>query len=140
MCMDSLDKSFRAFGGDDQLRSPSTSVAIYEKYGLRGVHVNEEQAKLLNGLSDDALLFYLAFTHIDGTDGLANGVGRNMHLELRWAKEIIVGESLALPQRSNHHDANVASRSELVVMRVRRYGVRVTKMSTTSVVLTFITR
>jgi hypothetical protein len=34
------------------------------------------QAAYLDTFSRDACLFYLAFTHVDGTDGIANGVGQ----------------------------------------------------------------
>jgi hypothetical protein len=40
--------------------------------------VNSNQADSLDELSLDARLFYFAFTFVDGTDGIANGVGRNI--------------------------------------------------------------
>jgi hypothetical protein len=75
--MDHVDKSFRKLeGGCDE------PIIAYHKFcaadGVRSLAVNSNQAEFLDGLSLDARLFYLAFAHVDGTDGIANGVARNI--------------------------------------------------------------
>jgi hypothetical protein len=46
--------------------------------GVHPLMMRREQAHYLDTFSADAQLFYLAFTHVDGTDGIANGVGRHI--------------------------------------------------------------
>jgi hypothetical protein len=75
--MDHVDKSFRQLeGGRDD------PIIAYHKFcannGVSSMAVNSNQAEFLDSLSLDARLFYLAFTFVDGTDGIANGVGRNI--------------------------------------------------------------
>jgi hypothetical protein len=81
MCIDSLDKKFREIGGNVLDISPSNLVnygAYMSNDGVHSMICSREQALFLDELSRDACLFYLAFTFVDGTDGIANGVGRHI--------------------------------------------------------------
>jgi hypothetical protein len=89
LSVDRVDKEFRsragtaaaAFNGDvKRARTRSMALVALGKYsaadGVHGMFVSKEQETYLSSLSADALLFYLAFTFVDGTDGLGNGIGR----------------------------------------------------------------
>jgi hypothetical protein len=81
MCIDSLDKQFRKIGGNVLDINPSNLVN-YGAYmcndGVHSMTCSREQALFLDELSRDACLFYLAFAFVDGIDGIANGIGRNI--------------------------------------------------------------
>jgi hypothetical protein len=83
--MDSVDKKFREKEHDTD-RDASTDLVPYKRYKANnGVHpllMSREQADYLRTLSNifnpNACLYYLAFTFVDGTDGIANGIGRHI--------------------------------------------------------------
>jgi hypothetical protein len=81
MCIDAVEKKYRE-KEHDAYREASDGHVAYKRYmsnnGVKPLMMRREQAKYLNTFSDDAQLFYLAFTHVDGTDGIANGVGRHI--------------------------------------------------------------
>jgi hypothetical protein len=75
-CMNSVDRTFRKKEGGSY-----NPVLDYERYSAAdGVHRMQCRAFQANFLEDkpspDARLFYLAFTFVDGTDGIANGIAR----------------------------------------------------------------
>jgi hypothetical protein len=76
--MDYLDMNYRRLEGSGR----DDTIIAYNSFrasdGVSSMAVNRNQAEFLDGLSLDARLFYLAFTFVDGTDGIANGVGRNI--------------------------------------------------------------
>jgi hypothetical protein len=80
MCIDSVDKKYREIGDKDP--NYSSNLINYGAYmcidGVHSMTCRREQATFLDELSRDACLFYLAFTFVDGTDGIANGIGRNI--------------------------------------------------------------
>jgi hypothetical protein len=80
MCIDAVDKKFREIGDKDS--NYSSNLINYGAYmsndGVHPMACSREQALFLDELSRDACLFYLAFTFADGTDGIANGIGRNV--------------------------------------------------------------
>jgi hypothetical protein len=98
MCIDAVEKKYQEKEHDAN-RDASVGYFAYKRYmannGVKPLMMRREQADYLDTLSDDAQLFYLAFTHIDGTDGIANGVGRNIllaeHPELRRDQGRILG-------------------------------------------------
>jgi hypothetical protein len=78
MCIDAFEKKYRE---KENHRDASNGKYIaYKRYmANNGVHplmVSSNQAEYLDTFSKDAQLFYLAFTHVDGTDGIANGIGQ----------------------------------------------------------------
>jgi hypothetical protein len=79
MCIDAIEKKYREKEHDAN-RNAASKYFAYKRYmANNGVHplmIRREQAHYLNTFSADAQLFYLAFTHVDGTDSIANGVGR----------------------------------------------------------------
>jgi hypothetical protein len=74
-CIDHLDKSFRRLKGTSR-----TPIIGYHKFcannGVNSMAVTSKQAEFLDALTMNARLFYLAFAFVDGTDGIANGIGR----------------------------------------------------------------
>jgi hypothetical protein len=83
MCIDAVDKKYRE-KEEAEPNSSSSILTSHVEYGYKtnnGVHqmvVSLNQALYLDTFSPEARLFYLAFTHVDGTDGIANGVGRHI--------------------------------------------------------------
>jgi hypothetical protein len=79
MCIDAVEKKYSAKEHEAN-RVASTEYFAYKRYmannGVKPLMMRREQADYLDTLSNDAQLFYLAFTHVDGTDGIANGVGQ----------------------------------------------------------------
>jgi hypothetical protein len=81
MCIDAVEKKYveKEHGAN---RDASSDYFAYKLYmannGVKPLIMRREQADYLDTLSNDAQLFYLAFTHVDGTDGIANGVGRHI--------------------------------------------------------------
>jgi hypothetical protein len=62
-------------------RDAATDIAYKRYMANNGVHplmMRREQADYLDTFSPDARLFYLAFAFVDGTDGIANGIARNI--------------------------------------------------------------
>jgi hypothetical protein len=86
MCIAAVEKKYRMKenGERDSSSSILTSLPSHVEYGYKtnnGVHqmeVSLNQALYLDSFSPEARLFYLAFTHVDGTDGIANGVGQHI--------------------------------------------------------------
>jgi hypothetical protein len=83
MCIDAVDKKYREKEHDANRDSSTSEQDIaYKRYmANNGVHplmMRKEQADYLDTFSNDAQLFYLAFCFVDGTDGIANGVGRHI--------------------------------------------------------------
>jgi hypothetical protein len=80
MCIDAVDNQFRDIGNKDLNYYPNQIA--YGKYkandGVHSMSCNSEQAAYLNKLSRDACLFYLAFTFVDGTNGIANGIAQHI--------------------------------------------------------------
>jgi hypothetical protein len=81
MCIDAVETKYREKEHDAN-RDPLEEYFAYKLYmannGVKPLLMRREQAAYLDTLSADAQLFYLAFTHVDGTDGIANGVGRHI--------------------------------------------------------------
>jgi hypothetical protein len=81
MCIDAVEKKY-CDKEHDASRDASEEYFAYKLYmannGVKPLMMRREQADYLDTLSNDAQLFYLAFTHVDGTDGIANGVGRHI--------------------------------------------------------------
>jgi hypothetical protein len=81
MCIDAVERKFYSKAHASN-RDASTDLVAYKRYmANNGVHplmITSDQAEYLDTFSANAQLFYLAFTHVDGTDGTANGVGRNI--------------------------------------------------------------
>jgi hypothetical protein len=81
-CMDSVDKKYREKEHERNWDSSNRQHIAYHRYmANNGVHplvMRREQADYLDTFSPNARLFYLAFTHVDGTDGIANGIGRHI--------------------------------------------------------------
>jgi hypothetical protein len=79
--MSIVDKKFREIEHDAN-RDASNDTIAYRRYmANNGVHplmILKNQAEYLDTFSNDAQLFYLAFTFVDGTDGIANGIGRHI--------------------------------------------------------------
>jgi hypothetical protein len=75
--MDCVDKRFRRLKGTSR-----TPVIAYHSFwannGVSRMGVTSKQADFLDTLSLDARLFYLAFTFVDGTDGISNGIARHI--------------------------------------------------------------
>jgi hypothetical protein len=90
--MESVDKTYREKEHDNAKQGGATSTADlfastvqysdYKRYmandGVQQMRVSLNQTNYLNALSADAQLFFIAFTHVDGTDGVANGIGRHI--------------------------------------------------------------
>jgi hypothetical protein len=80
MCIDAVDKKYREIGNN--ALDYSSNLINYGAYmcndGVHSMTCSREQALFLDELSRDACLFYLAFAFVDGTDGIANGIGRNI--------------------------------------------------------------
>jgi hypothetical protein len=79
MCIDAVEKKYRKKEHEANRDATSGYIAYKGYMANNGVHplmMRREQADYLNTFSNDAQLFYLAFTHVDGTDGIANGVGQ----------------------------------------------------------------
>ena len=81
MCVDSTDKTFRSLEGNSTEES-SNPIVIYDRYkahdGVHAMKVSQNQADYLNSLSPNARLVFLAFTHVDGTDGIGNAIARKI--------------------------------------------------------------
>jgi hypothetical protein len=81
MCIDAVETKYRDHDDDKDGRADSGYFA-YKRYmannGVKPLMMRKEQSDYLDTLSNDGQLFYLAFTHVDGTDGIANGVGRHI--------------------------------------------------------------
>jgi hypothetical protein len=81
MCIDAVEKKY-AEKAYDANRDAATGYFAYKRYmannGVKPLMIRREQVDYLDTFSNVAQLFYLAFTHIDGTDGIANGVGRHI--------------------------------------------------------------
>jgi hypothetical protein len=81
MCIDAVEKKYREKGRDAN-RDAATGYFAYKLYmsnnGVDPLMMKREQADYLDTFSADARLFYLAFTRVDGTDGITNGVGRHI--------------------------------------------------------------
>jgi hypothetical protein len=81
MCIDAVEKKYRE-KEHDASRDASNEGIAYKRYmANNGVHplmMRREQVSYLDTFSNDAQLFYLAFTHVDGADDIANGVGRHI--------------------------------------------------------------
>jgi hypothetical protein len=79
--MAAVDKKYREKEHEAN-RDASTEDIAYKRYmANNGVHplmMRREQADYLDTFSPDAQLFYLAFAFVDGTDGIANGIARNI--------------------------------------------------------------
>jgi hypothetical protein len=83
--MEIVDKKYREKEHDPNRGSFVVIVVQYSDYkrymandGVQQMRVSFNQANYLNALSADAQLFFIAFTHVDGTDGVANGIGRHI--------------------------------------------------------------
>jgi hypothetical protein len=83
MCIELVEKKYREKEHDASLDA-TTGYFAYKRYmantGVKPLTMRREQVEYLDTFSNDAQLFYLAFTHVDGTDGIANGVGRHIIL------------------------------------------------------------
>jgi hypothetical protein len=81
MCIDAVEKKYQE-KEHDGYRDLTSGYFAYKLYmannGVKPLMMRKEQADYLDTLSNDAQLFYLAFTHVDGTDGIANGVGQHI--------------------------------------------------------------
>jgi hypothetical protein len=78
--MGGVDKTFRAKEHDTR---DATNVNIaYRSYKTNdGVHLlvmKRAQADYLDSFSPNARLYFLAFTFVDGTDGITNGIARHI--------------------------------------------------------------
>jgi hypothetical protein len=83
MCIHAVERTYREREHeDDGNASTGHQYFEYKRYKANdGVHplaMKKAQAAYLDSLSLNAILFYLAFTHVDGTDGIANGIGRHI--------------------------------------------------------------
>jgi hypothetical protein len=81
MCIDAVEKKFRTKENTRDTSSNEQDIPYKRYMANNGVHplmMRREQADYLNTFSNDAQLFYLAFCFVDGTDGIANGVGRHI--------------------------------------------------------------
>jgi hypothetical protein len=82
MCIDAVEKKYSAKEHDASRDANSGQFFAYKLYmannGVKPLMMRREQADYLDTFSPDAQLFYLAFTHVDGTDGIANGVGQHI--------------------------------------------------------------
>jgi hypothetical protein len=81
LCIDAVERTYREKEHEDGRDAASEYVADKGYKNNTGVHplaMRKAQADYLGTLSLNACLFYLAFTHVDGTDGIANGVGRHI--------------------------------------------------------------
>jgi hypothetical protein len=80
MCIDAVERKFCAKAHAANRDASSDQHTTYKRYmANNGVHplmITSDQADYLDTFSLDAQLFYLAFTHVDGTAGIANGVGQ----------------------------------------------------------------
>jgi hypothetical protein len=80
-CMDSVDKKYREKEHASNRDATSEDIAYKRYMANNGVHplmMRREQALYLDTFSANAQLFYLAFAFVDGTDGIANGIARNI--------------------------------------------------------------
>jgi hypothetical protein len=80
-CMGSVDKKFRELEHDANRDTSNDTIAYWRYMANNGVHplmILKNQAEYLDTFSNDACLFYLTFTFVDGTDGIANGIGRHV--------------------------------------------------------------
>jgi hypothetical protein len=82
MCIAAVEKKYREKEHAANRDATSGEHIAYKLYRANnGVHplmMRREQVDYLNTFSNDAQLFYLAFCFVDGTDGIANGVGRHI--------------------------------------------------------------
>jgi hypothetical protein len=81
MCIDAVEKKYKTKENTRDASFNEQDIAYKRYMANNGVHplmMSLNQAEYLNTFSNDAQLFYLAFTHVDGTDGIANGVGRHI--------------------------------------------------------------
>jgi hypothetical protein len=83
--MEIVDKKYREKEHDANQDAGASSPVDYSDYkrymandGVQQMRVSSNQANYLNALSADAQLFFIAFNHVDGTDGVANGIGRHI--------------------------------------------------------------
>jgi hypothetical protein len=82
MCIDAVERTYRKKEHDKA--NPDAAIEYVEYKGYKannGVHplfMKKAQADYLDTFSLKAQLFYLAFARIDGTDGIANGIGRHI--------------------------------------------------------------
>ena len=80
MCINHVDVSFRAMINHDNTDGNAiTSFGCYmSNNGISPMMVNAKQNEYLNSLPSSAVLVYLACTHVDGTNNLANGIMRHV--------------------------------------------------------------
>jgi hypothetical protein len=88
--MDSMDKEYHEKEHVGNTGEAATKYFAYKRYkdntGIHPLAMSRAQAAYLNTFSIKALLFYLAFTHIDETDGIANEIGRHIlsYVGINW--------------------------------------------------------
>jgi hypothetical protein len=81
--MDTVDKKFRAKELDEDGDPPSGQLNVaYKRYkandGVQKMIVKTRQAEYLHTFSPAAQLYYIAYNFTDGTNGIANGIGRHI--------------------------------------------------------------
>jgi hypothetical protein len=83
MCIDAVERTYREKEHD--AANPNAAIEYVEYKGYKannGVHplvIKKAQADYLDTFSPKACCFYLAFAHIDDTDGIAaNGIGQHI--------------------------------------------------------------
>jgi hypothetical protein len=122
LCVDSVDKKFSEREELGENNAPSGEYFAYKRYmannGVQPLMMKPKQALYLDTLSNNAQLFFLAFTHVDGTDGIANGIARIILSYLgrrRKSDEITEGkmkEAAVLETRRNKEAAAEETRRE----------------------------
>ena len=111
----------------------TNSIVIYDRYkahdGVHAMTVSQNQADYLNSFSPNARLVFLAFTHVDGTDGIGNGIARKIMSFVKvWEDvEYLVDESYKEAYASLREDNaslredNASLREEIASLRERMH-------------------